>query len=150
MYAIQTLSQLPETREQQKEFANQVIEELMNGNHDLLRVWQQMTIIADTFELIKKSETLKQAVIAEVEKYGKDGATINGCKLTVQQRRNFDFSACNHAGYNASKHNIEIETKKLKKFEAFLKTLKEEIGDQNTGELIMPPTFTVTEYVVVK
>ena len=121
MNALSTLSQLPATREEQKTFANKAIEELLNGDYDLLKVWQQMTIVADTLELIKKSETLKQAVISEVQKFGKDGTEINGCKLTVSQRRNFDFSNCNHAKYNESKAIIEDHTKEVKEIEAFLK-----------------------------
>lgn len=148
--AISTLSVLPETREQQHAFANKAIDELMNGNHDLLKVWQQMSIIADTLNEIKESVTLKNAVIAELEKYGKDGKEVNGCKLTVSQRRTFDFSGCNHTAYSILKNEIKARTEIVKELETMLKALKSPMADPETGEVINPPTFTVNEFVTVK
>src|SRR5574343_522007 len=120
MNALSTLSQLPETREQQHAFAHKAIEELLNGDYDLLKVWVQMSIVADTLEEIKKSETLKQAVTTELMKHGKEGTTVNNCKLTLTTRRNFDFSACNHAAYNKSVAIVEHHKKQIKDIEAFL------------------------------
>lgn len=148
--ALSTLSYLPETREQQHTFAHKAIEELMNGNHDLLKVWQQMSIIADTLNEIKESATLKAAVISEIEKYGKEGVTVNGCKLTKGSRRTFDFSECNHARYNELKQVTEYAKAEMKDIETLLKALKESVADASTGELINPATSTVTEFIVVK
>ena len=148
--AISTLSVLPETREQQHTFANKAIEELMNGNHDLLKVWQQMSIIADTLNEIKESVTLKNAVIAELEKYGKDGKEVNGCKLTVSQRRTFDFSTTNHEGWRMAEEELNNWKETKKESETFLKALKSPVVDPDTGVVINPPTFTVNQFVVVK
>ena len=148
--AISTLSVFPETRQQQHDFANRAIEELMNDNHDLLKVWQQMSIIADTLNEIKESVTLKNAVIAELEKYGKDGKEVNGCKLTVSQRRTFDFSECNHEGWRMAEEELNNWKETKKEAETFLKALKSPVADPETGEVINPPTFTVNQFVTVK
>ena len=148
--AISTLSVLPETREQQHDFANKAVAELLSGNYDIVKAWQQMSIIADTLNEIKESITLKNAVIAELEKYGKDGTEVNGCKLTVSQRRTFDFSACNHTAYSILKNEIKARTEIVKELETMLKAMKSPMADPETGEVINPPTFTVNQFVVVK
>jgi hypothetical protein len=150
MKALSTLTVLPETRQQQHAFANKAIEELMNGDYDLVKMWMQFTIIADTLDEIKKSETFRQAVVSRLAMYGKEGAEINGCTITLSERKNFDFSNCNHQALNESKLAIEFHKAKIKEIETFLKALKVPVADTETGDVIEPPTYTVTEIVTVR
>jgi len=148
--AVSTLSILPSTREQQHNFANKMIEELLNGEYDILKVWQQMSIIADTLNEIKESNTLKQAVLSELSKYGKEGMKLNGCTLTIGSRRNFDFSQCKFEKYDTLKASIKEATTRQKEYEIMLKSLSMPVADPDTGEMINPPAYTTTEYVIVK
>lgn len=150
--AISTLSVLPANRDEQHRFANKMVEELLNGEHDILKVWQQMSIIADTLNEIKDSNTLKQAVISEVEKYGKEGATVNGCTLTVGRRRSWDYSGCNDSVWAMHKQRVLSFTNDLKEREKFLQNLKPGMiaVDEQTGEQLNPPIVSVTEFITVK
>lgn len=141
--AISTLSVLPETRDQQHNFANKAVEELMNGDYDLPTMWAKMSIYADTLEEIMKSTTLRAAVLSELEKYGKEGVMVSGCKLSVASRKNYDYSTSGSSEYTQLKARI-------KEVEVLLKALKEPMANPETGEMIYPPAYTITEYVTVK
>ena len=150
--AVSTISILPATRDEQHRFASKMVEELLNGEHDVLKVWQQMSIVADTLNEIKESNTLKQAVIAEVEKYGKDGAMVNGCKITKGQRRNWDYSETNDSVLTALESDLKSKKDSISERQKFLQNLKPGIVayDEITGEQLNPPKFSLTEYVIVK
>lgn len=148
--ALSTLSVLPATREQQHRFANMMVEEIINGDHDPVKVWHQMSIIADTLNEVKDSLTVRQAVANELEKYGKEGASINGCKITLTGRKKWDYSECGHTGYNTMKAQEEKVKSAIKDIEKFLQAMKEPMVDPTSGEIIIPPTFTTTEVITVK
>mgnify|MGYP007068293312 CR=1 FL=1 len=109
-----------------------------------------MSIIADTLNEIKESNTLKQAVLSELSKYGKEGMKLNGCTLTIGSRRNFDFSQCKFEKYDTLKASIKEATTRQKEYEIMLKSLSMPVADPDTGEMINPPAYTTTEYVIVK
>lgn len=147
MNALTHLSNLPETREQQHRFADMAIEELMNGNHDLVKMWVKLSILADTLNEIKDSAVFKNAAIEEARK---QTSKVNGCEVKVTERKNFDFSGCGHSRLNELKFDIEEAKKQAAEIEKFLKTVKEPIVLESTGEIILPPTSTVTSYITVK
>jgi len=146
--AISQLNYLPETREQQKTFVHKAIEELMNGEHDIMKFWIQASIVADTLNEIKDSILIKKAAIEEARKY-KDQPYM-GCRISVVSRKTFDFSKCCYMDYERTKFEIEAAKERLKKAETFLKSIPAEMADPATGEMIYPPTFTESEYITVK
>lgn len=146
--AISQLSYLPETREQQRTFVHKAVEELMNGEHDIMKFWIQASIVADTLNEIKDSLKVKQAAVAEAAKY-KDQPYM-GCKISVVSRKTFDFSKCCYMDWERSKFDIEAAKERVKRAETFLKALQSPVADPETGEMIYPPTFTESEYITVK
>jgi len=146
--AISQLNYLPETREQQHSFVHKAIEELMNGEHDIMKFWIQASIVADTLNEIKDSLVIKRAAIAEAAKY-KDQPYM-GCKISVVNRKTYDFSKCCHPDLDWYKAAEAEAKKQVKEVETFLKALKSAVADPDTGELIQPPTFTESEYITIK
>lgn len=146
--AISQLNYLPETREQQRTFVHKAVEELMNGEHDIMKFWIQASIVADTLNEIKDSLKVKQAAVAEAAKY-KDQPYM-GCKISVVSRKTFDFSKCCYMDWERSKFDIEAAKERVKRAETFLKALQSPVADPETGEMIYPPTFTESEYITVK
>lgn len=146
MNALVELRNLPETRDEQHRFAAIAIEEIMNGDHDLVKMWVKLSIMADTLNEIKESAVFKNAAIREALK---TTDKINGCEVKVVDRKTYDFSETNSDWVRL---NISLEKlkKEIKEREAFLKALKSPVADPETGEIINPPTFTTTSYIQVK
>lgn len=146
--AISQLSYLPETREQQHTFVHKAIEELMNGEHDIMKFWIQASIVADTLNEIKDSLVIKRAAIAEAAKYKEQ--PYMGCNVSVVNRKTYDFSKCCHPDWERYTSALSDAKERVKEVEAFLKSLHSPVVDTETGELIQPPTVTESEYITVK
>lgn len=146
--ALSQLSLLPETREEQRIFVHKAIEELMNGGYDIMKFWIQASILADTLNEIKDSLVIKRAAIAEADKY-KDQPFM-GCKIGVSKSKSYNFRDCNYMEWVVAKADLEDAKERVKEAEVFLKSLKKQVADPETGLLIEPPTFTETEYITVK
>ena len=150
MQALSVISQLPETREQQKTFINAAIEEIVNGENDPARVFAKLRIIGDAIKGILDSPRVQEIAMNEVRKYGKE-AVINGNKLTVSSRKSWNYEECGDTILLQLK-KIEEDCKlQISEHQKFLQTLKPGMVavDEQTGEQLTPPTFTTTEFIKV-
>lgn len=147
MNALTQLSNLPETRAEQHTFVHAAIEELMNGEHDLMKFWVQASILADTLNEIKESLLIKRMVLEEANKY--KGTKAYGCDINVKSKRSYDYSVCNHPKWQLLKQEEKDLKESIKEIESMLKTLKNDIADVETGDVISPPNVSVSEYVAV-
>lgn len=148
MNALSELSRLPSSREEQHRFVDMAIGELLHGEVDLMKFWIQASILADTLNEIKESKLVKRMIIEEAAKY--KGQEYMGCKISVVDRKNFDFTSCSYSKYDALiKKQAELK-EEIKKVEGFLKGITGNIVDAETGEEIKPPSFTTSTYVTVK
>jgi hypothetical protein len=145
--ALSTFTAMPATRQEQHNFAAKITTELLNGEYDIVKFWVQAKIIADTINEIMDSKQLKDIAIQQI---GEDGQNMGGCKITVGNRRTFDFSKCDHFEWVELSNQITENKEKLKKIEALLKVLDKPIVDAETGAIINPPTVSVIEFPVVK
>jgi len=145
--ALTTFTAMPATRQEQHSFATKITTELLNGEYDIVKFWVQAKIIADTLSEIMESKQLKDIAIKQI---GESGQDIGGCKITVGNRRTFDFSKCDH--FERERYSSEIldAKEKLKKIETFLKALDKPMADPETGQVINPPTCITLEFPVVK
>jgi len=120
-----------------KQFIAKVTEEVMDDNTDPLLTLAHLKAIEDCIAGIRKN--IIQYAISEAAKYGKT-AKVHGIEFTMSSRRTFDFS--NTARW------VELK-EELKALEAMLKNLNQPVADPETGEIINPPTFTITEVISI-
>ena len=149
--ALSTISQLPETRSEQKVFVHKAIEEIVNGGYDPARLFAKLRIIADTIKEITDSETFKQLAIKEINKYGKE-CVIGGNTLKVASKKAWDFSVCNDSILFDMENKQEQLKNAISERKKFLQTIKSgmEVANPESGEMILPPTYSETEYITVK
>lgn len=134
-------------KDQIQEYANIIINDALSGNEDLLLVAKKLRAMTDCLKII--NEKLKSNIQDEIAKYGKD-AEIYGCKFTNTQKTTYDFSECGDSEHNdLLKQKIEIEEKIADK-ETFLKSLKQKVFIEATGEEVVPPIPTITSYFTLK
>lgn len=147
MNALIQLNSLPETREQQKTFIHAAVEELINGDYNIMQYYVKAKLMLDTLDKINKSKRIKPLILEEAQRY--NNQSLNGCTIQVVTKREYNFDNCNHAEYNRLK-KLQAETEQsLKAIENMLKSLVSPVADPESGELIYPPVVTENEYVKI-
>ena len=148
MNALNQLTNLPERKEQIKTFAAAGIDEILNGNYSALEFKMRADFIRKALDQIEAHAAVKDLILLEGKKY--EGQDYFGCQIKSQSRKTYDFNACNDSEYtNLSKYIESLKTQ-LKAREAFLKALPAPMADPETGNIINPPTFTSSEFLVIK
>ena len=120
MNAIPELYRLPENKQQQETFVNAVIGELLGGEYNPLKVEVQLKILEDTIKKIRTDIRVKNLIIEELEKYGKETAKISGAELKLSQRKTYDFS--NDNTWKELKAKIKAREAELKELGAIPET----------------------------
>ena len=141
------------TKESIKEQSINLLKDLDEGHITPLQLAAQLKFVEDIITNVK--EELRQRVIAEQSKYGKDRMTYQGASFDIKEAGvKYDYSNCEDEIWNYIDKHIQELTEQRKEREAFLKTLKERFTfvDESTGEIvtIYPPqrksttTYSIT------
>ena len=141
------------TKEAIKEQSLALLNDIDEGFMHPLQVAAQFKFIEDVITNVK--EELRQRVVAEQSKYGKERMTFKGATFDIKEAGiKYDYSHCECTIWNDINQQIEVLTEQRKEREAFLKTLKERFTyvDESTGEIvtIYPPqkksttTYSIT------
>lgn len=129
-----------------------LINDIDEGHMHPLQVAAQFKFIEDVMTNVK--EELRQRVIAEQDKYGKEKMTYHGATFEVKEAGvKYDYSECQDSIWNQLKQQIDALTEQIKEREAFLKSLKERFTyiDESTGEIMTlypPQRKSTTTYSV--
>lgn len=137
--AISYISVMPTTKAEIKAFKENVINDLMSGNHDIISVAIQLKAMEALIKELQGDYRFKELAVDEASRETEyANAKIEVAELGVK----YDYSVCNDDEYN----NLDTEVKKLsglkKARENLLKSLTGETPNQQTGELICPPVKT--------
>lgn len=125
------------TKDSIKETSLALLHDIDEGHMHPLQVAAQFKFVEDVISNVK--EELRQRVIAEKDKYGKDDMTYHGAKFDIREAGvKYDYSQCDDMIWNDLKQQLDALNEKMKEREAFLKSLKERFTyiDESTGEII--------------
>lgn len=129
-----------------------LLNDIDEGHMHPLQVAAQFKFIEDVMTNVK--EELRQRVIAEQDKYGKEKMTYHGATFDIKEAGvKYDYSDCNDTIWDDLKQQIDALTEQIKEREAFLKNLKERFSyiDESTGEIVTlypPKRKSTTTYSV--
>lgn len=136
---------------------NDAIQHLTKGVEDgLINPLELLTKIRATEKVLDGVLTnIRDLMVTEALKYGKDPIIVNGVEMKVQEAgTKYDYSKCNHPEYNILVNQKNHISDQMKDLEAILKANKTswEHVDTSTGETftIYPPTKTSTTTVICK
>ena len=136
---------------------NDAIQHLTKGVEDgLINPLELLTKIRATEKVLDGVLTnIRDLMVTEALKYGKDPIIINGVEMKVAEAgTKYDYSKCNHPEYNILVNQKNHISDKMRDIEAILKANKTswEHVDTSTGETftIYPPTKTSTTTVICK
>ena len=136
---------------------NDAIQHLTKGVEDgLINPLELLTKIRATEKVLDGVlANIRDLMVTEALKYGKDPIIVNGVEMKVQEAgTKYDYSKCNHPEYNILVNQKNHISDKMREIEAILKANKTswEHVDVSTGETftIYPPTKTSTTTVICK
>ena len=135
-----------------KETSLALLNDIDEGHMHPLQVAAQFKFVEDVISNVK--EELRQRVIAEQDKYGKEAMTYHGATFEIKEAGiKYDYSHCNDMIWDDLRKQLDALNEQIKEREAFLKTLKERFTyiDWSTGEIITiypPQRKSTTTYQV--
>jgi hypothetical protein len=149
MNAISTLTALPLTRESQKDYIKQVKTSLLNGYVEPFEAAKMLKSFEDIIKALRADSEINELISNEADNYTEKAIEVNGCKFTKCEKPTYDFMACEDSVWRELNiESVRINTLK-KERETLLKSLKSEIVNPDTGEVIKPPTKKSTSYISV-
>lgn len=140
--AIEFLRVLPSTKDEIRNFAQRLRNELDGGTVNPLELVRLNKSIEAVFKDIKTE--LDALALAEAEKYGAKTFEAFGMKITVGENgTSYDYDNCQDPKYIDLKTRLDQLQQKIKDRQEFLKAIKapETLIDEETGDVcvVNPP-----------
>lgn len=135
-----------------KEQSINLLKDLDEGHITPLQLAAQLKFVEDVITNVK--EELRQRVVAEQSKYGKERMSYQGASFDIKEAGvKYDYSQCQDEKWNEINILVEGLTEERKEREAFLKTLKSSFTyiDETTGEIVTlnpPQRKSTTTYSI--
>ena len=131
MSIIKQISEITKT-----DVINNVIGEVLEGNINPLELEMKLRALEDISKKIRADIRIKNAVYDEAMKH--DGQQYMEHEVKITTRKNADYK---------DDEEWTLLKAKVKAREVFLKSLKEPIIDKDTGEMIQPAKYRVSEII---
>lgn len=135
---------LPASMEERNILEQSIKEKIISGNLNPLEFYRVAKLLDEMIDRLKKDSDIFGAAADEVKLWGKEKPVINGSVIDTGSRTTYDYDSCNDSVYNRLKEQI-------KEREKYLKALPPQgAADPETGEVVLPPTKKVSEFITVK
>lgn len=149
------ISDIPSTKSGQRELSKELARRVTDGDISPISAYVQMKSLGAVIDNFLKDKDVKEAAIAECEKYGKgETPSFKGATMKVGETGvKYDFTVCGDPVWNTLNEQLEHLREQMSQREKYLKTLsftKTEI-DEATGEIytLYPPARQSTTSVIV-
>jgi hypothetical protein len=151
MKAISTINLMPSTNNEVDKMFTLIKQEILSGKENPLKLEVQLKAMETLIKKLRSDNEIKEQMIDEGMKYPEKSFELFGAKFiktTVGVK--YDFSACRDSEYDDLKVKFDNLKAKLKEKEDFLKSLKQQVANPDTGEIIYPAKKTGKESISVK
>ncbi len=144
MNELTKIESWPVTKKDQTEYADAVINQILSGEVDPVKVDLIMKSMEEVLKKIRTHEGVKACVIDEAEKYGKT-FDLHGATVTVSKRTVKDFS-----GVDSVLDELYQQAESLKASIKAREATVESGSDPATGETFSPPKTSTTTFLTYK
>lgn len=121
-----------------------VKEGILEGRWNPLDFYRMAKIAVEVFDDLKKDNDILSCAFDEIDKHPKGKAEVNGAIVEASSRATPDYKSCNDSVWNELKEKLSAREK-------YLKALPPQGAvDPDTGELVMPPKTTTSNFITVK
>jgi hypothetical protein len=124
-------------RKQREVAANNILNEVLEGNANPLKVDVLLKKLEEMIKIIRANEEFKEAVQDEISLHG-ESVEMHGAISTIKEKPAYDYEACKDEEYDILNKTYEYIGKKLKLRKKQLEK-REEIIDEKTGEITNIP-----------
>lgn len=139
------LKNLPFRKEEQQNYADQAIAEILDGEVDPIEADMRLKAMEEVIKKIRTDIRVKSCIIDEAEKYGKSFVKY-GVNIAVSSRTTKDFTGCGDEVYNEMTKQQEALKLQIKAREAMLSTGV----NPETGEAYQPPRTETSVFLTYK
>lgn len=148
-----TTNNLPENKEQIKDFVSSIMEAIKQGEMSPLEVKARAVILKKAMESIESDKWFNEQALNEAEGYALKSFEANGVTYTISEVGvKYNYSNCGSSEYDKVCKDIADLTSRKKELEKMLQAIPEgkTIADPETGEVLRRPTKTSTTRVNTK
>lgn len=149
MNAISTLTVLPRTKTEIKDYIDLVKSDILSGYVNPLESAAMLKSLEDIVKALRADEEIKGYILEEADKHQEKTVEEFGCKFQKRETPRYDYSVCDDSEYNRLADKLNYAKEQVKARENYLKSLKEPTINEDTGEVINPPVKTSTTSVSV-
>jgi hypothetical protein len=149
-HALSTLTVLPATKKERAHFISKVIDEVQSGARNPIEAYVLLNNLKTLAAELSKSDEFKEAVIRTMMYYDQYKTGFGDFEISLSERKSYEFETCRDSEWERLDAEIKSLNVLKKERESFLKTIKQPIGNIETGEVIHPPAYTSTEVITVK
>jgi len=139
---------LPVTKSEIVNYTKEIKDKIKEGELDPLETKIKLKIFSEIIKDIEKDDDVKEIILDEAEKYGKN-FDFSNANIQIRAKSSYDFKACGDSKWEELNKQMEELKKELKEREELLKALKAPIADAETGEIITPPRKRTTDYIAI-
>lgn len=147
MTPISVIELMPSTSDQIKSFAEQVKDQILNGDYDFRKFLYQKKLIEKTFETISEDKELKEYFENEIEKFGKEGVAFNDLRFEIGSRKTWEYSNTGDTELFRLEEEKKMLEAKIKERQRLLQTSKKPFADVETGEIIYPAYYSEKTFI---
>jgi hypothetical protein len=150
--STQVLQLFHTTKEQRKEFVQNVVSSIENGEADAIKVHLFIKSMEDLVKQVNDDKTYKQYLLDAAEKNGKKFSAFNAEFSIREVGVKYDYSQCNDPEIVDLENQINELTEKLKGRYKFLQTVPQSGIDVRVGDemlTVYPPSKSSTTSVTV-
>lgn len=149
MNAISTLTILPKSKTEIKNYVESVKADILSGYINPLESALLLKSFEDIVKSLRGDNEIKRCIELEADKYTEKTIDFGGAKIAKSERTSYDFKNCNDSIWvelTMKKAQIDAE---LKGREAWLKSISTPTPDINTGEIVNPPATEKTTILAI-
>lgn len=146
-----TLAMFQTTKDQRIAFAGVLVNEILEGRAEPLKVHLQVKCMEDLMDCITKSPAYKKAVLDAAAEYGAKQFELHNAKFQTREAGvKYDYSQCNDALLDEMLTQQESLTARIKERQKMLQAMPGAgLADPENGNLLYPPSKSSTTTVAV-
>lgn len=149
MNAISTLTILPKSKTEIDNYVGLVKEDILSGYINPLESAIMLKSFEEIVKALRQDDDIKAYIDSEADKYGSKNIEFHGAKICVSDRTSYDYANCNDSVWSELNDKLNQLKSEIKGRENWLKTLKNQTPDYNTGELINPPATSYSKIISI-
>ena len=146
MKTLSAITLLPYSKEERKSFIEKAKSEIIDSGRDIHKILANIKAGLDVLDALLKDKDIRKQAIAEMRE--DKVVVLNNAEISYYDKKTYNYSF--DTEWTEVQEQIELLKAKQKARETLLKSVKNDISDLMTGEILESTPFTSTEILTIK